>query len=844
MGRIIFLGLALATALANGAMAQGLDPVRVEMFRSILVGNECTLTEAAAGNILPRFDFTKTETRAIVGALVASGEVELDGNTLMLVDGSCDAPDPVVALLDRSDVQQFIAVMAENGCAMTEAEGETVFTARGVTKAQVGAVVGPMIQAGMATFANGTLSVDAAFCTPPVVAEAPDSVVGSPVEMANVPELDRSGMFGMSRVRQLVDVMAAHSCTLNMDTPDAFLAEAGIDHGFATFVARKMIADGYASMVSDSLMQLPPPYCISADSPAPAKPADADILAMDGLAGMDDTTGMDSLAGVDDTAAGVDMAMVASLRNIFLANGCRLAESDMDRLLPPAGFTKSNIKPIFGYLEDNGELVEDEGSLVLQNDACVAAPAEVATTPPPAEMDRSGMFGMSQVRQLVDVMAQNGCTLNMETPDAYLAEAGIDHGFATFIAKKMLSDGFASMVDGQNMLLPAPYCIAAGGAAPVVPDATPDAAPDEPAASVTVPRMQGMSDEAMKVVAVFNDVGCEIPVSGANDVFTAAGLTMAEGMAGLQPFIVNGQVRVSESGAAFVMDSAICDPARAGSQADDGTQAPVADTPETDTPPDTPRVEAMTFENDGSPQARFFAAVIANGCALEISGAESYLADAADLRMDQAYRIVNDLVNEGRATLVSDNSTVQIDRGYCTEAAAAAALEQAPPETPVAVETPETATVPTDTPPDSTDPRAGVLAMLAANGCQVTQANVAGLAEAAGLDLNTTMQILGAMMNAGEATSPDFGQTLQVGPPLCMAAAAAAPKPTTPREIFINLIKQNNCSITAAEFGTMLPVEGLDASTAFGLINELEAEGVISLPATRDVVTLSAEMCR
>ena len=131
--------------------------------------------------------------------------------------------------------------------------------------------------------------------------------------------------------------------------------------------------------------------------------------------------------------------------------------------------------------------------------------------------------------------------------------------------------------------------------------------------------------------------------------------------------------------------------------------------------------------------------------------------------------------------------------------------------------------------------------MLAANNCEVTQANVGGLAQAAGLDLNSTMQILGAMMNSGEATSPDFGQTLQVGAPLCVAAAA---EPMSPRETFINLIKQNNCSITAAEFSTMLPVDGLDANTAFGMIGELEAEGVISLPASRDVVTLSAEMCR
>ena len=53
--------------LASSAMAQSLDPVRIEMFRSILEGNNCVLTEAQAANILPRFDFERDETRAIVG---------------------------------------------------------------------------------------------------------------------------------------------------------------------------------------------------------------------------------------------------------------------------------------------------------------------------------------------------------------------------------------------------------------------------------------------------------------------------------------------------------------------------------------------------------------------------------------------------------------------------------------------------------------------------------------------------------------------------------------------------------------------------------------------------------
>jgi len=413
---------AVLVSMASGAMAQSLDPVRIEMFRSILAGNECTLTEAAAANILPRFNFTREETRGIVGALVAAGEVRLDGSTLNLVDGSCAVEDPVVALLERRDVQQFIAVMAEYSCTMHEADAEEIFAVRGLNKAQVGAVIGPMIGAGMARFEAGILSVDSAYCSAPVV----ETTVDTPVEV-----------------------------------------------------------------------------------PTPLAPIN------------------------DDT--------------------------------PLAAF--------------------------------------------------------------ISVAAQNSCTV---------------------------------------------------------------------------------------------------------DVSAAAG--------------------------------------------------PLA---------------------------------------------------AVDLRMDQAYRIVDDLMASGKASLINGGAMVILDPSIC----GGAAQPVEPVQTPVTpgVTTPVQATA------DSTDPRADILTMLAANGCEVTQANVTERVMAAGLDLNETLRVLTQMMASGEATSPDSGQTLQVGAPLCVAAGVEL---MTPREAFINLIKQNNCSITAAEFSTMLPVDGLDANTAFGMINELEAEGVISLPATRDVVTLSAEMCQ
>jgi len=662
--------------MASTAMSQTLDPVRVEMFRSILKGNECVLTEAAAGNILPRFDFTKEETRAIVGALVAAGEVRLDGSTLNLIDGSCEAEDPVAALLGQRNVQQFIAVMAENSCAMNEADAEPIFTERGISKSQVGAVVGPMIQAGMATFEGGVLTVDAAYCSP-VVVEA--EAATAPME---VPELDRSGMFGLGRVRGLVDAMAQNNCMLNMEVADGYLAGAGIEHSFAQFIGRKMLKDGYATMVDDENLVLSAPYCVPAAGAAPVMAAET--------------------PPAEDR--GVDTAMVATLREIFLANNCRLNEDQMSALLPPAGFTRDNIKPIFGYLEGMGEMGEDGSDLVLYNAACAPALAEE----PPVE---DAGVDMAQVDLMRQIFAENGCRLSEARMGELLPAAGFSRASAGAVFNYLEANGELSDVD-NDAVLTGDYC--------------------------------------------------------------------------------------------------------AEAQAEPAT-APVM------------------VENDGTPKGAMLATAAQSGCALNVEADAERLAQAG-VRMDQAFRIVDDLVASGDASLSDGGTVVSINPVLCGS-------EMQPVE-PVAqpVEAAEAAVEATNAPVEnSDDPRAAVLAMLAANGCEVTQADAADMVAAAGLDFNTSMQILTQMMGTGEATSPDGGQTLQVSAPLCVAVGA---EPMTPRAAFINLIKQNNCSVTAAEFSALLPVDGLDAPTAFAMISELEAEGVISLPATRDVVTLSAEMCR
>ena len=234
---------------------------------------------------------------------------------------------------------------------------------------------------------------------------------------------------------------------------------------------------------------------------------------------------------------------------------------------------------------------------------------------------------------------------------------------------------------------------------------------------------------------------------------------------------------------------------------------------------------------DAAPEGLFLAVMAENGCEMAEADARS-LMPAAGLRMDQAYRIADAMVAAGEATYSDSGAVLQISSARCAASDRPAALPEAGLATP--------AEAPAEN-METKDPRAGVLAMLAANNCEVSQSNVGAMIGAAGLEFGPTIQILSQMMADGTATSPDGGQTLQVAPPLCVVAVATT---ATPRDIFINLIKQNNCSLTASEFSALLPVEGLDASTAFGLVEELEAAGDIYLPPTRDIVTLSAENCR
>jgi len=650
MGFKALISGGMLVLVASAAMGQSLDPVRIEMLRSILKGNNCVLTEAQAGNILPRFNFDRAETRAIVGAMVAAGEVRLDGSTLNLVDGSCSSGNDVASLLGQPDVQQFVAIMSENGCEMTEAEGEQVFTARGFSQQRVGAIIGPMIEAGIASFdsGRGLLSVSSAYCSP-VMAEV-EAPVEAPVQR-----------------------------------------------------------------------------------PVQVEP-------------------MEQVAG---------------------------------------------------------------------------------------EIDRSGMFGLTQVRGLVDLMAQNGCTVNLQNPDTYIAEAGIDQGYVSFIGRKMLSDGFASMADGQNLVLSAPYCIA-NGAAPVLPVEQAPAVVTPPA-QVTVPVAPGMSAESVQVMGIFNAVGCTIPVVNAQALFDAAGMTQQNALTGLGAFIASGQVTVGAQGE-FVAGPDICDP----EQALVAQPAQVVENTQNETP--TPVIEAPDvvemMENDGSPEGIFMAVMSQNGCALSEAAARD-LMPAAGVRMDQAFRIADALVAAGNASYADGGTVLQISSAICAQSDGPAAIPLPEVESEQVLETPlEIAPEMPEASVEASDPRAGVLAMLAANNCEVSQSNVGAMIGAAGLEFGPTIQMLSQMMADGTATSPDGGQTLQVAPPLCVVASAAPVAAATPRDIFINLIKQNNCSITASEFSSLLPVEGLDASTAFGLIGELEAEGFISLPPTRDTVTLSAEMCR
>ncbi|MEO1308044.1 MAG: hypothetical protein AAFV38_08970 [Pseudomonadota bacterium] len=78
-------------ALCTTATAHPLNDPRTELFVAVIVQAGCEMTDSVADVELPKYGFTKAETRDIVGDLLLAGQAVLDrtNGLLMLKTREC-----------------------------------------------------------------------------------------------------------------------------------------------------------------------------------------------------------------------------------------------------------------------------------------------------------------------------------------------------------------------------------------------------------------------------------------------------------------------------------------------------------------------------------------------------------------------------------------------------------------------------------------------------------------------------------------------------------------------------------------------------------------------------------
>ncbi len=408
-------------------------------------------------------------------------------------------------------------------------------------------------------------------------------------------------------------------------------------------------------------------------------------------------------------------------------------------------------------------------------------------------------------RQFADILALNNCAISEDAAEAFFPANGMEFSVAQDIAKSLIDVGWATVSgDGQILALGPEYCTAA----PVM-------SPEESVEIVVEDTPEGQTPERSLIenfnllLSIMAAEGCRLDLASYVEVLTAGGLDLETGVSAAMDLIANGFGEIIDNSVLYIYEPQ-CVPVSGSVE--------ISDEPATE----------PAF--DSTEMGIFMSVMVQNNCILTENMARTQFATAG-LAMEQVYILAEEMVRNGQGDYSDDDTTLTITAAECSAATPRPVEDTMPNDQPD--------NMPIDT--DANDPEAQFLAILAGNDCQISQANARDVFAAGNLDFNTGMGIASRMLNDGRATSPDGGQTLNIAPPLCGIAAAG---PSNPRDIFIEMLQGNDCSMTAGEFSAALPVDGLDQNTAFGLITELEAEGVIALPPTRDVVTLTAENCR
>ncbi len=774
---------ALAAAVAMPVMAQDVSLARREAFISLLAGEGCSLSSSEAERVFGPTDFTKDETRAIVGALIDEGVASRDGDMLVLFDSICTPGSTTGSTTAAATggaggrAGELAALIAANGCRMTEDEAEGILPPAGFDKDESRAIVDAWTADGAVSFDGDALVLGEALC-----AGTGDRTDGGTT--VDVGPAD-------PRRDEFIAMVAGNGCSVMESEADALMDSHGFTYEEANRILDELIEEGVATF-DGNLLNLSPTICTAGD-------------------------GGTDIAAPAGTPTEIFIAWAAS-------HGCAVTEAQAEAELPGLGLTMEQTEPMVGAMMDAGNATFEGGQLVLAPAICPPGGASVAVT------------GGSNADRLGAAIAARGCSITEEAADAVLDESGITEDQAEMVMEQWLASGEATF-DGETLALAPDYCAGfAGGPSvtePVMP-VTKAAMLAEMISANGCTLTDAESETLLDGTSITEDEAAEIVmewlVSGQatleNDILTLSpdlctattggmtldprgellrtaikgtgcSMTEAQAEATLPPLGMDleeaediagawiDQGLASFEGRALVLDPGFCAGGGDGASLDGG----------------------MT-------EADRLAQVIRdNGCAMSGAQAEAEL-PAMGFTEGSVEPIVEGWMNAGLATL--DGGILTLSHEFCA------------------------GTVDTGA---TMSPEDRVHAQVALLGCSFDPENDAvweKLEADTGLGENDLENILEGWLDSGKATYDDASNVFTVLPAFCTASAGGGGSDYA--TMLVTIIEQHGCSMTGAEGESIIPAAGIPAEMVPGIVEGLVAAGTASL--ANDTLTVFTENCQ
>lgn len=286
------------------------------------------------------------------------------------------APTLAQSLEDR-----FIAVVAAEGCKITETAAKVILPRHGITMDETEPLVDDMIKRGVAEFDGKTLTLSDRICTP----KPSDRKLG-PREVL------------------LRDAIRKTGCAMTENQAEAILPGLGMEMEEAEDIADLWIERGMASFENDKLV-LKPELC---------------------RAGRKKPKGKEKTETPPPTQTDAEAVLLRAFRE----NGCRMTEKDAERALPGLGIEMRVADDILeGWARRKLAWLEGEYAVIAPG-LCGAH-----------NLDKDDFEG--RLEALVAVIKLNGCRMTESEAEKALPAAGFDKAEVGKMVERLVAEGRA-----------------------------------------------------------------------------------------------------------------------------------------------------------------------------------------------------------------------------------------------------------------------------------------------------------------------------------------------------------------------------------------------------------------